>query len=191
MSITNGKVLELNKKHKLIENLSEREAINPEGVGFDVRAGEVYKLKGSGFLGVEDRKTPETVKIADIKNGDKEVILKPNDYVLVKTIEKVNLPAEKIVIEEGKEPAYLMLDAYPRSTLQRSGIYFMGTKTDPGYSGELTFALANLGNMEFRLELGARFANLMFVQVAGVIHRAYEGQWKGGRVSNTGKEKQN
>ncbi len=119
MSITNGKVLELNKKYKLIENLSEREMTNPEGVGFDVRAGEVYKLKGSGFLGVEDRKTPDTVKIADIKNGDKEVVLKPNDYVLVKTIEKVNLPAEKITVEDGREPTYLMLDVYPRSTLQR------------------------------------------------------------------------
>ncbi len=67
----------------------------------------------------------------------------------------------------------------------------MGTKTDPGYTGELTFALANLGNMEFRLELGARFANLMFVQVTGDVKRAYEGQWKGGRVSTEGKEKQN
>src|SRR5208282_6037788 len=100
--------------------------------------------------------------IADIKKGDKEVILKPNDFVLVKTMEKVNLPGEKIVVEEGKPPVLIMQDAKPRSTLQRCGIYFMGTKTDPGYSGELTFALKNVGDSPFRLELGARFANIIF-----------------------------
>ena len=110
--------------------------------------------------------------------------------MLVKTIEKVNIPAKKVVIEEGKEPTFLMLDVYPRSTLQRCGIYFMGTKTDPGYFGELTFALANVGNSSFGLELGARIANLIFKQVLGDISRPYEGQWKGGRVSTGAIEEQ-
>ena len=108
----------------------------------------------------------------------------------MKTIEKVNVPSEKIVIEEEEEPAYLMLDVYPRSTLQRCGVYFMGTKTDPGYYGELTFALVNVGNTPFELELGARIANLVFKQVKGDIHRPYEGQWRGGRVGTDGFEKQ-
>ena len=191
MILSTKTVLELNKKYKLIENLSEREASNAEGVGIDIRAGEIYKLEGEGFLGVTDRKTPNERKIADIKDGDKEVILEPHDYVLVKTMEKVNIPAEKISIEAGKEPVHIMLDVHPRSTLQRSGIYFMGTKTDPGYSGELIFALTNLSNSQFRLELGARIANITFEQVVGDIVRSYEGQWKGGRVSAMKKEKQN
>jgi len=189
MIISAKKIIELNEKYRLIENLSERE-LTPEGVGIDIRVGEVYKIKGSGYLGVEIRKTPEVEKIASIHNGDKKVILNPGDFVLVKTIEKVNVPGEKIVIEEGKEPVYLMLDVYPRSTLQRCGIYFIGTKTDPGYHGELTFALANIGSSIFELELGARIANLVFKQVRGELHRAYEGQWKGGRVATEGFEKQ-
>jgi len=83
-----------------------------------------------------------------------------------------------------------MLDVYPRSTLQRCGIYFMGTKIDPGYYGELTFALANVGGSTFELELGARIANLVFKQVKGDIYRSYEGPWKGGRVGTKGFEKQ-
>lgn len=188
MIIATKKILELNEKYKLLENLDEREA-NPEGTGFDLRVGEVYRLVGEGFLGRTDRKTPDIEKIADIKKGDKEVILKPHDYILAKTMEKVNLPGDKISIDGG-EPTYLMLDVYPRSTLQRSGIYFMGTKTDPGYYGELTFALTNLSNSPFRLELGARIANVIFHQVTGDIFRAYDGQWKGGRVSADAKEKQ-
>lgn len=191
MIVSPRKILELNLKYNLIENLSPRELENPEGVGFDLRAGEVYKIDGEGFLGVTERKSPEIIKIADIKSGDKEVTLKQGDYVLVKTMEKVNLPSEKISVEAGEKERYLMLDAYPRSTLQRCGIYFRGTKTDPGYSGELTFALANLGNCLFKLELGARFANIVFKQVIGELSRAYEGQWKGGRVSTGNTEKQN
>jgi len=190
MVISAKRIIQLNKKYNLIENLAGRELKNPEGIGIDIRIGEVYKLKGEGYLGVHERKTPDIQKIADINKGDKDVVLNPGDFVLVKTIEKVNIPAEKIVIEKGKNPAFLMLDVYPRSTLQRCGIYFKGTKTDPGYHGELTFALLNVGNFPFKLELGARIANLVFNQVIGDISRAYEGQWKGGRVTTKGFEKQ-
>jgi deoxycytidine triphosphate deaminase len=190
MKISAKTILELNKKHRLIENLCERE-LNPEGVGFDVRVGEVYKIHETGFLGVENRKTPDIEKIADIKESNKKIILKPDDYVLIKTIEKVNLPAEKIIIKKGRKPVYLMLDAYPRSTLQRSGILLLTTKTDPGYYGELTFGLKNLGDNQFEFELGARVANLVFEEVLGDLGKSYEGQWKGGRVGTEGFEKQN
>jgi len=189
MIISAKKVLELNKKYGLIENLSERE-LQPEGVGIDVRVGEVYELKGKGYLGIDKRKTPDIEKIADITKGDKNIIMKPGDVFLIRTIEKVNVPGEKVVVEEGQKPVYLMLDVYPRSTLQRCGVSFMGTKTDPGYFGELTFALANVGKNLFELELGARVANLVFKQVTGDIFRAYEGQWKGGRVATQGVEQQ-
>ena len=190
MIIAPTKLFELNSKHKLIENMSEREA-NPEGVGIDVRAGEVYRLKGESFLGVTERKTPDMEMIADIKRGDKEVILKPGDLVLVKTMERVNLPSEKVAVEEGKPAVLIMQDVRPRSTLQRCGIYFMGTKTDPGYHGELTYALKNVSNFDFRLELGARFANIIFYTVIGDLYRDYKGQWQGGRVTTKEKETQN
>jgi len=191
MILSAKKILELNKRYKLIEGLSEREENNPEGVGFDLRAGEAFGINGEGFLGVTERKTPNETVIASIERGDKDFTIMPGEYVLVKTIEKVNLPGEKIIVEENKEPVLVMIKVHPRSTLHRSGIYFMATKVDPGYSGQLTFALANLGKSPFRLELGARFANITFEQVVGDLARAYSGQWQGGRVSAKKKEKQN
>lgn len=187
--ISNAKVLELSKKYGLVENLDERES-NPEGVGLDIRAGEAYRIISEGYLGISDRKSSDVEKIADIKNGDREIIMEPGDFVLVKTMEIVNVPGEKVSLGDGSEPKYLAINVYPRSTLQRCGIYFMGTKTDPGYHGELTFALANMGKKQFRLALGARIANIVFVQVTGEIYRAYGGQWKGGRVSTGGLENQ-
>jgi deoxycytidine triphosphate deaminase len=182
-------VLELNEKYRLITNLAEREH-SPEGTGFDIRAGEIYRIKGDGYLGVEDRKTPDIEKVADVRKGDKRFVLMPGEFVLVKTMESVNLPPEKIAAEEGGKPAFLTIHIYPRSTLQRCGVFLMATKTDPGYSGELTFGMANMGESRFELELGARIANLVFVQVAGDLHRAYGGQWKGGRVSAEKVERQ-
>ncbi len=191
MILSAKKVLELNGKHRLIENLSERELSNPEGVGIDLRLGEVYKLEGDGYLGVEERKTPEAKKVADIKDGSKSVTINPGELFLATTMERINLPAEKIVIEEGEQPRHLIAVIHPRNTLQRCGIYLRATKTDPGFHGELTFALANLGKSPFKIDLGARFVNVVFEQVIGDIQRAYDGQWQGGRRSGHKTEKQN
>jgi len=158
MIVSAKRILELNKKYKLVENIAERE-LNQEEVGIDLRAGKVYKLKGQGFWETEERKTPIAEKIAESRLKDK-VTLKPSDYLVVKTIEKANITAKKIVIEDGKEGLFSMVEVYPRSTLQRCGISFFGTKTDLGYYAELTFALANLSNSSFELELEARIANL-------------------------------
>lgn len=117
-------------------------------------------------------------------------MLKPNDYVLIKTIEKINHLAEKLFIEEGQPPAHIMIDVYPRSTLQRCGILLISTKSDPGYSGEMTFGLKNLSSLDFKLELGARIANLVFSTATGDLIREYGGQWQGGRVTTDDFEKQ-
>ena len=49
MILSSKKVLELCESMKLLENLDQRESY-PEGVGIDIRVGEVYMLKGEGFL---------------------------------------------------------------------------------------------------------------------------------------------
>lgn len=187
--ISAKKVLELNKKYRLIENLSKRES-NPEGVGIDLRVGEVYKLGGGGFLGVDERKTPEIKKIADVKKGKKRFVLKAHTYVLIKTMERVNAPTEKVVLEKGKKPVHVTYHIYPRTTLHRSGILLIATKGDPGYSGELTFGLTNLSNDDFEFELGARVANVVFTEVHGELSRPYGGQWRGGKVGTKGFERQ-
>ena len=191
MIISAATVLELCRTIKLIEGLSERELNNPEGVGVDLRVGEIHRLKSGGMLGVENRKTPEIELAAGLSRGDKSLIIQPGEYVLAKTMEKVNLPGEKIAVLPGREPVYLAMHTYPRSTLHRSGILFGASKTDPGYSGELVFSLFNASQFPFEIELGARFANVVFHEAVGELARAYEGQWQGGRVTTEGHEKQN
>lgn len=187
MALSAVKILELNKKYNLIEGLSERELNNPEGVGIDIRVGEVYEIEGDGFLGVTERKMPNIKKIASIADGDKQVTMNPGDYLLVKTIEKFNIPGEKVEIEDGVNK-FLTPIINPRSTLQRCGVGLFKTKTDPGYSGELTFGIANLGKQKFTFELGSRMFNVLIQEVTGEISRAYSGQHQGGRVTSDGKK---
>lgn len=173
--IGTNELLRLVKENKLVEDLSERELENPEGAGFDLRVGEVFRIKeGEAFLGETERFTPETELIAGF-GKEKEITLKPGEYILVKTIEKVNLPDNIAAIFR------------PRSTLQRSGIGLFTATASPGYSGELSFGMCNLGKNNFRLELGARIVHILFFNTSENFS-SYRGQWQSGRVSTEGKK---
>ena len=187
MIISPKTILELNKKHNIISGLCDRELNNPEGAGFDLRIGEIYEISGDGFLGVTERDTPKINMIAD-KNS-KGIVLKPGAYILFKTMETVNLPKNPIII--NGEKVLLVQDFYPRTTLQRSGVLLISGKADPGYNGPLTLAMKNLGNSNLKIEIGARVCNAVFRTMAGDLARKYEGQWQGGRVATTKKEKMN
>jgi dCTP deaminase len=171
-------LLELVKKQKLVENLSERELTNPEGAGFDLRLGEVFKISGDAFLGETHRKTPDIASII-VYNPKKvqSIKIKPGDYFLVKTIEKINLPIDLSAV------------ILPRTTTFRSGLFMRTGPIQPGYSGELTFGLKNEGPVTVEIEMGARFAHVIFHEIKGEGSK-YRGQWQGGRVSATKKEKQ-
>lgn len=171
-------LLDLVKKKKLVENLSERELTNPEGTGFDLRLGEVFKISGKAFLGETHRQTPDitSVKVYDSKKPS-SIKIKPGDFYLVKTIEKINLPINLSAV------------IIPRTTTFRSGIFIRTGPVQPGYSGELTFGLKNEGPVTVEIEMGARFVHLVFHEIKGKGSQ-YRGQWQGGRVAATKKEKQ-
>lgn len=172
------KLLELVKTKKLVEGLSKRELENPEGTGFDLRLGEVYKISGTALLGETHRKTPEieSIKVYSPKKSS-SIKIKPGDFYLVKTIEKINLPINLSAV------------ILPRTTTFRSGLFIRTGPIQPGYSGELTFGLKNEGPVIVEIEMGARFVHVIFHEIKGGGSK-YRGQWQGGRVSATKKEKQ-
>lgn len=167
------------KEQKLVENLCEREVNNPEGAGFDLRMGEVYELTGDGFLGVEERQTPEAKSLAkfnpDKIDDENYFVFEPGKYYLIKTIERVNLPIALSGI------------IFPRTTMFRSGIGLFNGIVQPGYCGELTFGVCNLGKSNVKISFGARVVHITFQEVLGEGNQ-YRGQWQGGRVATEGKE---
>lgn len=171
-------LLKLIKEIKLVENLSERELTNPEGAGFDLRLGEVYKISGKALLGITERHTADIELVAKYdEKKTSSITIKPGEFYLVKTIETVNMPEN------------LTASITPRSTTYRSGLFIRTGNVPPGYCGGLTFGLSNEGSVEVTIEMGARFVHIQFSEVAGG-GTMYRGQWQGGRVSATKKEKQ-
>jgi len=172
------KLLQLVKTKKLVEGLAERELANPEGAGFDLRLGEVYKISGTAFLGEVERKTP-TIKLVQKYSKDiKKVIkIKPGDFYLVTTIENFNVPKN------------LTVNFKPRTTTFRSGLFLRTGNIAPGYKGPVTFGLKNEGPVTVTIEMGARFVHAQFDEVKGG-GSLYRGQWQGGRVTTRRKERQ-
>lgn len=186
----NMSVLGINEIHKrikkqgLIKNLGKRELKNPEGVGVDLRLGSVHKIiKGGAFIemdGVElgRRKGVETKIVAEFVEGKiVEVTIKPGEYYLVQTYEEINTPDD------------LMPIVHPRTSLFRSGLLLLNSKTDPGYSGKLTMGLTNLSPFPVKLQLGARICNIIFHKIEGKSVK-YRGQHQGGRISPKKAERQ-
>src|SRR3989344_1351630 len=179
MIIGPKKLLQLVKTINLVEDLAERELTNPEGAGFDLRAGEIYTIVGGkAFLGVEERETPKIKQIAAYLPAKKTTfIFQPHAYHLVSTMEKVNLPDT------------ITVNFKPRTTTFRSGLHVRSGNVAPGYSGNLTFAIINHGPLPVEIELGCRIIHAQFYMVEGGGF-LYRGQWQGGRVTTKRREKQ-
>ena len=87
---------------------------------------------------------------------DGEFILHPGDFVLGTTIERVEIPADLIAHVEG------------RSSLGRLAIVVHATAglADPGYRGQITLELSNLGAAPVALSPGMRVSQLTFTELS-------------------------
>ena len=178
MIIGVDKLIELVKKKKLVENLSERELTNPEGCGFDLCLGKVHGISGKGFMGLTERDSADAEQILEYLSDKKQsIVIKPGESYLVTTREKVNMPEN------------LTANMWLRGTLYRTGLILSGGNVAPGYCGELSFLLHNPGPCEMEIELGARIVHILFYEVTGKSN-LYRGQWKNGRVTTETREKQ-
>lgn len=154
-----------------IEGLSQREIDTPEGLGYDLRVSEIFELNGRGHLGVNLRNTPAATSLGCLTaDGEKSIALESGKYYLVQTVETVSFPTSVGGL------------IFPRSTLFRSGVLLQSSVVPSGYIGALTFGLAVWSTAGFEIELGARFAHLVMVEVSDGATE-YEGQWNGGRIS--------
>ncbi len=177
MVIGTKELLKLVKEKKLVVGLCERELTNPEGAGFDLRVGRIMRLKGGAFLGENERSTPETEDLV-CYNSDitkqKTFVLRPGSYVLAETIEDFNLPLDVFGLMR------------PRSTMLRSGVILSAGYVNPGHKGKLAFAMYNATKHNFEIEMGARYAHVIFFDVRGGTVSGYRGQYARGRQTSQG-----
>ncbi len=97
-----------------------------------------------------------------VAEGD-EFILHPGDFVLGTTTERVEIPDDLVAHVEG------------RSSLGRLAIVVHATAglCDPGYHGQITLELSNLGTAPVALSPGMRISQLTFTELRSPADRPY------------------
>ncbi|UCC59214.1 MAG: dCTP deaminase [Candidatus Bathyarchaeum sp.] len=96
----------------------------------------------------------------------KRVVLKPKHYLLVATLETVELGLSVT--------AYLHI----RSSLAREGVVGSFAVVDPGFRGQLTLNLHNVSEKEITLEKGERIVQIVFHKLGNTAKKGYNGSYQ-------------
>jgi dCTP deaminase len=109
-----------------------------------------------------EREVDEYVREVVVDEAD-DYVLHPGDFVLGTTVERVEIPADLIAHVEG------------RSSLGRLAIVVHATAglCDPGYEGQITLELSNLGTAPVALTPGMRISQLTFTELKTPADRPY------------------
>ncbi len=159
----------------VIEPLNDPELqIQPASV--DLRLGrEFLEFRRTNIPCIHpDRETEveEYVEESRVAEGE-EFILHPGDFVLGTTVERVEIPPDLIAHVEG------------RSSLGRLAVVVHATAglCDPGYRGQITLELSNLGAAPVALTPGMRISQLTFTELSTPAERPY-GAERGSKYQN-------
>ena len=98
-----------------------------------------------------------------VVGADEEFILHPGDFVLGTTEERVEVPPDLIAHVQG------------RSSLGRLAVVIHATAgiIDPGYRGQITLELSNLGTAPVALTPGMRISQVLFTELSSPAERPY------------------
>lgn len=108
-----------------------------------------------------------------VVGDDEEFILHPGDFVLGTTHERVEIPPDLLAHVQG------------RSSLGRLAIVIHATAgvVDPGYKGQITLELSNLGTAPVALTPGMRISQLILTEMKRPAERPY-GEERGSKYQD-------
>lgn len=134
--------------------------------GFDLRLSHLARFVGPGTIGIDnaDRVLPELEAVEPGEGGF--MALAPGAYHITYA-EVVNLPKD------------LMALGRPRSSLSRSGVSIHTAVWDAGYSGRSTSLMVVYNPEGFRVQIGARVAQLVFIRLSLADEIGYQGVYQG------------
>lgn len=153
----------LGARPPLVEGVDVEAQLQPNGV--DLRVERVQRLVGSAKLGAADGRDPAAREDVPA-DGEGWWELVPGPYVITYR-ERVNLPADLTALIR------------PRSSLLRSGVAVHGAVWDAGYSGRGEGLLSVLNERGYRLQRGARIAQLVFFRLSSATKAPYAGRYQG------------
>ncbi len=110
---------------------------------------------------IDVRQKEDVSRVVNIKKTG--FVLHPGEFILGSTAEKITLPFDVAGKLEG------------RSSLGRLGLIVHATAgyVDPGFSGWLTFEIANISRLPIRMYAGMRIAQIVFYQMTSKVKNPY------------------
>jgi dCTP deaminase len=159
----------------LLERLGEGDlVVDPiDDLDTQVQPASIDMRLGSEFLEFQRTNIPcihpnradevdEYVRETYVEEGE-EFILHPGDFVLGTTKERVEIPPDLVATVEG------------RSSFGRLAVVVHATAgfIDPGFNGQITLELSNLGAAPVALSPGMRVSQLVFTELKSPSTRPY------------------
>ncbi|HVY28604.1 MAG TPA: dCTP deaminase [Polyangiaceae bacterium] len=120
-------------------------------------------LRASRLPCLDPRDIPaDATERIEVAQGD-TFVLHPGDFVLGSTLERVRIPPDLVARVEG------------RSSLGRLAIVVHATAgfIDPGFEGQITLELSNLGRTAVKLYPGMRISQIVLQQMTSPAERPY------------------
>ena len=149
----------------VVEPLADPE-LQVQPASIDLRLGreflEFQRTNISCIHHDSEREVDEYVEESHVEAGE-DFVLHPGDFVLGTTKERVEIPPDLIAHVEG------------RSSLGRLAVVVHATAglADPGYQGQITLELSNLGTAPVALTPGMRISQLTFTELKSPAERPY------------------
>ncbi len=139
----------------------------------DLRLSDEFVVYDPASVACLDPKDPSTVERATrrlrVAAGD-AFVLHPGQFALGSTLERVKIPADLVAHVDG------------RSSVGRLAVVVHATAgfIDPGFEGQITLELSNIGAIPVKLYPGMRLAQLVLYVMTSASERPY-GPGRGSR----------
>lgn len=142
----------------------ERMQLQPASV--DLRLGREFLVYSTAQVSCLDPRDPDTINAAiqrSVVQDGGAFIMHPGEFALGSTIERVTIPGGLVARVDG------------RSSIGRLAIVVHATAgfIDPGFDGEITLELSNIGRIPVRLYPGMRIAQIVLHQLSSPAERPY------------------
>lgn len=140
---------------------------NLQPASYDLTLNNYFRIQDNGTEGIinpnsRDRQYDKLICIGQII-GISNIVIKPGEFILAESVEKLNIPDICIGRLEGK------------SSLGRIGllVHITAGFFDPGFQGTATLELLNVNRLPIRLHYGMKICQMSFSYINGKVDRPY------------------
>jgi dCTP deaminase len=151
-------------------------ALQIQPASVDLRLGNEFLIYHAARVSCLDPREPESIAAAMdrvVVDPERAFVLHPGEFALGTTEERVRMPADLVGMVDG------------RSSIGRLAVVVHATAgfIDPGFEGQITLELSNIGSIPVKLYPGMRIAQIVLHQLTSAAEQPY-GVARGSNYNN-------